>query len=47
MVNRPVFIIGDANVDSPLNAQAAKLWSVPQKSEYKELVLKMHSSGEQ
>lgn len=40
-------LLGDANVDSPLNAQAAKLWSVPQRSEYKELVLKMHSSGGQ
>jgi ubiquitin-protein ligase len=36
-------LLGDANVDSPLNVHAAKLWDLNQ-VEYKELVLKAYKS---
>lgn len=39
-------LLGDANVDSPLNTHAAKLWDERDMSdEYRSLVEKMHSSG--
>lgn len=36
-------LLGDANVDSPLNVHAAKLWDLNQ-AEYKDLVLKAYKS---
>lgn len=37
-------LLGDANVDSPLNVHAAKLWDLNQ-AEYKDLVLKAYKSN--
>lgn len=39
-------LLGDANVDSPLNTHAAKVWEMGElgREEYRSLVLKMHSS---
>ena len=36
-------LLGDANVDSPLNVHAAKLWDV-NAAEYKEMVLKTYKN---
>ena len=37
-------LLGDANVDSPLNVHAAKLWQVND-AEYKEMVMRTYSSS--
>lgn len=37
-------LLGDANVDSPLNSYAAKLWEMGNTEEYRALAVKMHAS---